>query len=148
VSRVSGPRPWSIRLFVILFAMQALAAFATTLGNLDGELAYYAGRYPSFGFTRDTIIVIASARLTIAAIPMALVWFYASRLARWMATALAALKLLRVPSALTMWAASGEISLVWAAGLLLGTAAVTCLFTPAARRFFAKHHRARAEAFD
>ena len=125
-------RPLAIHLFTALFAASALVAFGDAMADLDGHLAWYAARFPAIAWNRDAVIVFASARLTIAAIPLVLVWVRASRFARWMATAFALLKLLGLPEAL------GSADGPWLASLALGVIGAAMLFTPASARWFAR----------
>lgn len=131
-----GPRPTSIRFFATLFALQALLVFAFNISAIDGQLAYFSGRYPQFGFNRDTIIVIICARLSIAAIPIALVWFFAKSFAKWFCAAFAALRLTRIPSFLILFAEQGILDWSWLLSALLMVVAVTALFTREASQWF------------
>lgn len=133
-----GPRPLAIKLFAALFVAKAVTVFYFDICNVESQLAYYAGRYPSFEFSKDTIIVITSARLTIAAIPVALIWFYASNFAKWMATCLAFLPAFRFPAFLSLLLNSGTLDFRWAIPSLLALVAVSFLFARDAGAWFAK----------
>ena len=119
-----GPRPWPVRLFALAFTAQALATFWHTITDLPQAQAALGASFPAVGFDRDLTIVATSAQLTIALIPVALIWFAASRLARWLVVAFALAKLMTAPDDL--------LSLL----LTLGGAAL--LLTPAAARWFAR----------
>jgi hypothetical protein len=90
---------------------------------------------------RDWTIVITSARLTIALIPVALVWFAASRLARWLVLAMALGKLLTVPTNLAAMSPGETVSPLWLGALLLSLGGAALLFTPSAARWFAGPRR-------
>jgi len=143
--RVRGERPAAIRWFAALFLAQALVIFVAGMADLDGQLAYYASRYPDFAFDRDLMIVLTSARLSIAAIPVALVWFFASRFARAMATGLGLLKL----GQLVLLVVGGTGVAVFNIGVALwGVVAVSFLFTATSREWFRRGGRLDAAAFD
>lgn len=126
-------RPASITLFAVLFFTGALLAFAEALRSLSDQQVQLQQAYPAFTWTRDAVIVWQSAWLSIALIPIAMVWLSAVRFARWMVTIMAALKLL----GLAMIASQGWGLTAWLASSLLGPLAVALLFTPASNRWFA-----------
>lgn len=141
------PRPAAIRGFAVLFALEGLIAFAATLADIGQQIGYFSARYPRFVFDSDTIIVLASARLTIVAIPVALVWFRASRLAQVMLTIFALARLIRLPGALDNALGAQPLAFAWLASLLCGLTAVALLYTPEARAWFACKGRGEADAF-
>lgn len=125
-----------INLFAILFSIQALLVFGFGLADINGQLDYFASRYPGFAFDRDAIIVITSARLTIAAFPVVLVWFFAKSFAKWFCAAFALLRLLQVPAVIALLIDEGRIDVVWIATTSLTFAAVALLFTREAGGWF------------
>jgi hypothetical protein len=133
-----GPRPAAIRWFAALFLLAALLAYGDGLRDLVRTADYLAAYIPGVAFDRDRVIVILSARLSIALIPVALVWFFASNMARWLATIMAAGKLLNLPAALVLIMQGEAVAPLWLASLLFGLAAVASLFTTDARRWFTK----------
>lgn len=147
MSRARGPRPAAIRGFAVLFVLEGLIAFAATLADIGEQIGYFSARFPRFAFDADTIIVLASARLTIVAIPVALVWFRASRFAQVMLTVFALLRLVRLPGALENGLGAEPLALAWLASLLCGLGAVALLYTPQAREWFARKGRSQADAF-
>lgn len=132
------PRPLAIKLFALLFVAKALTAFYFDIGTIESQLTYYSGRYPEFDFTRDTMIVITCARLTIAAIPVVLIWYYASNFAKWMATFLALLPAFRLPASISLLLNGGILELRLAIPSILGLMAVSFLFARDAGVWFAK----------
>ncbi|MFB0611952.1 hypothetical protein [Aurantiacibacter poecillastricola] len=141
-------RPPAIIAFAVLFLAQALITFAAGLWDLEGGIAHYAARYPAFDWNRDALIVLTSARLTIAFIPVALIWFFAVRFARWMCAALAVFKLVQVPGTVASWLNGGTIAASWIAATVLGIVAVAFLFTPQAARWFRQGGRTNARSPD
>lgn len=83
----------------------------------------------------DMPIVLASARLTIALIPIALVWFMANPVARWMVAGLALVRLASAPWSMQ----SGDAAPAWPelAALACALIAVGLLFTRRASHWFA-----------
>lgn len=144
---LSRRRPASITLFAGAFLIAALVAFADAMGDLPA-FQIHMGRYvPQIVWTRDAAIVTLSARLSIALIPVAMVWLSAVRFARWMVTVLGLGKLVNLPDAIRLVAGGGAIDAAWLASLALGLLAVVLLFTPASNRWFASRGGAEA-AFD
>lgn len=139
-------RPAAIVAFATLFLAQALITFGMGLSNLEGGIAYHAARYPTFDWDRDSVIVVTSARLSIALIPVALVWFFANRFARWMCTFLAIAKV--VTGLAATWQEGEAISASWVVASVLSIIAVVCLFTPAAARWFREGRTRNARCVD
>ena len=131
-------RPVSITLFAVLFFAGALIAFAEGMLSLADQRIGLQQAYPAFTWTRDAVIVWQSAWLSIALIPIAMVWLSAVRFARWMVTIMAVPKLLGLATmAAQGWAVIASVSPLWLAASLLGPVAVALLFTPASNRWFA-----------
>jgi hypothetical protein len=134
---LSRRRPVSITVFGVLFLASALVIYAEHMLDLSGEQRVLQRIYPWFTWSRDAVIVWFSAWLSIALIPIAMVWLSAVRFARWLVTIVAGVKLL----GLVVLGANEPrnlfilptISLV---SLLLQVAAVALLFTPASHRWF------------
>ncbi len=131
-----------------LFIVAALLAFADGMQHLDRNAVYLAERVPELAWSRDAVIVTLSARLSIALIPTALVWFFASNFARWMVTVIGVGKLINVPAAVRIAEAGNAISPYWAASLIVGLIAVALLFTPDARRYFSRRREVNAAVFN
>ncbi|WP_126665490.1 hypothetical protein [Croceibacterium ferulae] len=121
--------PWPIRAFAVLFVVQGLIAFAVAMADVPRAQAGWAATFPDLTVTRDFAIVASSARLSIVLIPVALAWWRRARLVRWLVPAMVALRLLL--------ARSGMPAAEWLT-LALALAAAACLFTPGARRWFAR----------
>lgn len=140
-------RPASITLFAVLFFAGALIAYIDGLRDLAAHQAYFAQYAPQWPWSRDWVIVMLSARLSIALIPIAMVWLSAVRFARWMVTVMA---LGKIPSALPAVRAlmqQGVIDLSYLAPLALSLVAVALLFTSASHRWFANRGEADPAVF-
>lgn len=133
---LSRTRPVSINIFAAAFFAAALIAFLDGLRDIPALQAELAANVPGIGWSRDAVIVTLSARLSIALIPIAMVWLGAVRFARWMVTVLALGKLLNVPEGVRMIAAGGQWDTAWLVSMALGLLAVAMLFTPASNRWF------------
>jgi len=138
VRLAKGPRPWAVRLFALAFLAQALAIFWHDITHLAQTQAALAAGMPGIAMDRDLTIITVSARLTIALIPVALVWLVASRLARWLIVAFALGKLLMMPYNLGTTVPGDAIAPLWLGSLLLSLAGAALLLTPGAGRWFAR----------
>ena len=130
-------RPASITLFAVLFFAGALIAYLDGLRDLAAHQTYFEQYIPQLPWSRDWVIVMLSARLSIALIPIAMVWLSAVRFARWMVAVMA---LGKIPSALPAVRAlvqEGAFDLSYLAPLALSLLAVMLLFTAASSRWFA-----------
>lgn len=137
-----GPRPWPIRIYVGVMLLRGLLAYADRLAHLDRPWTVLGQAFDP-ARDRDWMIVAASAQLTIVAIPLAMIWFAASRIARWLVTfgTLAGLPLL-LPWLWQGLAGGGSATApgfaLLALHALLPYALLALLWTPAARRWFRK----------
>ena len=131
-------RPFSINIFAAAFLAAAVIAFLDGLRDIPAFQELMRANLPQIDWTRDAVIVTLSARLSIALIPIAMVWLSAVRFARWMVTVLALGKLLMLPEGLRAIAAGGAVDTAWLTALLLGLMAVAMLFTSASNRWFAR----------
>jgi|JI7StandDraft_1071085.scaffolds.fasta_scaffold390195_2 hypothetical protein len=132
---LSRRRPGSITAFALIFAVAAVLSLIDGLERLSEILAAAQKLYP--WVTRDMMIVWHSAWLTIALIPVAMVWLSAIRFARWLVSIAALLKLAGL---LTGWKFLPRLVVeqpIWAAAWGLSLVAVALLFTPASNRWFA-----------
>ncbi|MEO0057286.1 MAG: hypothetical protein RIT17_736, partial [Pseudomonadota bacterium] len=91
---LSRRRPASITVFGVLFLASALVIYAEHMLDLPDEQRVLQRIYPWFTWSRDAVIVWFSAWLSIALIPIAMVWLSAVRFARWLVTIVAGVKLL------------------------------------------------------
>ena len=140
-------RPLSIRLFAVCFLLSALIAFIEGLRDWQALAAVFSVHTPEMAWTWDAVVVVLSARLSIALIPVALVWFMASRFAQWMVTIMALGKLINVPDAIDLVRAGAPLDPMWLASLVLGLVAVIALFTPASREWFRTRGEDRVAVF-
>jgi hypothetical protein len=127
-----------VRLFAFAFIAQALATFWHDITHLAQAQATLATDIPAIDFDRDLTIVAVSARLTIALIPVALVWLVASRVARWLVVAFALGKLVMAARDLVLAGPGDTFTPLWLAPLLLTLASAALLLTPGAARWFSR----------
>jgi hypothetical protein len=138
MKRRAGPRPHSITIFAATFLASAVIAYLGGLSDIPAHQALLGDNVPEIAWSRDRVIVLLSARLSIALIPVALVWFFAANFARWMVTLLALGKLINLPAAAKMISNEQSLDPAWLVSLLLAMLAVFLLFTPASNRWFAR----------
>lgn len=131
-------RPASIRLFAVLFLAQAICSFIDGMRHIDREALYLGNRFAGLQFGHDGMIVLLSARLSIALIPIALIWFLRAKFARWLVTLIAIGGLASVPAAIAIVQSGGDISPLWLATTVLKPLAVAFLFTRSAHRWLAR----------
>lgn len=141
-------RPLSINIFAAAFLASALIAFLDGLWDIPAMQTLLGESVPGIAWSRDAVIVTLSARLSIALIPVAMVWLSAVRFARWMVAVLALGKLLNLPQGLAAIADGGAIDTAWLTARALGLLAVAMLFTPASNRWFAKEQEADPAVFE
>lgn len=82
-------------------------------------------------------VSLICARLSVALIPAALIWFLASRFARWMVAFFAALKAAATAYGVVTFGVRPFVEPFGLATLALGTMAAALLFVPSAGRWFA-----------
>lgn len=133
-------RPGSITGFAVLFFAAALLTFAHGITDLAARQTALEASLPAVPWSEDAVIVWQSMWLSIALIPVAMVWLSAVRFARWMVTGMALAKLAN------LLAAGGGGMIDWAA-MLLGLIAVALLFAPASSRWFAQKAEANPAPF-
>lgn len=146
---LSRPRPRSITLFALAFFGAALLVFVDGLLHIPDRLAFLGKHFPAVEWSRDTVIVWQSMWLSIALIPIAMVWLSAVRFARWMVTLMVAPKLFGLlfmgPEG---WRVIGMISPLVMASHLLSLFAVALLFSHASNRWFAERGEVNPAVFD
>lgn len=139
---LSRARPVSINIFAAAFLSAALIAFLDGIEDIPGFQAIMRAHVPQIDWTRDAVIVWQSARLSIALIPIAMVWLSAVRFARWMVTVMVLVKLLNLPEGHRFITGGGAgeplVSSAWWVAMLFSLFAVAMLFTPASNRWFAE----------
>ena len=134
---LSRTRPLSINVFAAAFLAAALIAFLDGLRDIPDMQALLSANVPGIDWSRDAVIVTLSARLSIALIPIAMVWLSAVRFARWMVTVLGLGKLLNLPEGIRLIADGAPLDTAWLTSMVLGVFAIAMLFTPASNRWFA-----------
>jgi hypothetical protein len=145
---LSRKRPMSINVFAAAFLAAALIAFLDGMRDLPAFQNYMSQNVPEIVWTRDAAIVTLSARLSIALIPVAMVWLAAVRFARWMVAVLGLGKLLNLPEGIRLLAEGAPVDAAWLASLALGVFALAMLFTPASNRWFARSEEADPAVFE
>ena len=127
-------RPWSITLFALMFLAAALHSYIGGLFNLELKQTAFAAMVPWDGWNQDWTIVTLSAVLSIAFIPVALISFFASRVAFWLVTVFSILKLLDLPAMMAAaFAVGGALSMRYFLEPALLAGALVCLWLPASR---------------
>lgn len=134
---LSRTRPLTVNVFAAAFLAAALIAFLDGLGDIPDMQALLSANVPGIDWSRDAVIVTLSARLSIALIPIAMVWLSAVRFARWMVTVLGLGKLLNLPEGIRLIADGAPLDTAWLTSMVLGVFAIAMLFTPASNRWFA-----------
>jgi hypothetical protein len=134
---LSRTRPLSINVFAAAFLAAALIAFLDGLRDIPDMQALLSANVPDIDWSREAVIVTLSARLSIALIPIAMVWLSAVRFARWMVTVLGLGKLLNLPEGIRLIADGAPLDTAWLTSMVLGVFAIAMLFTPASNRWFA-----------
>jgi hypothetical protein len=147
---LSRTRPLTINVFAAAFLAAAVIALVDGLSDIPTMQALLAANASGIGidWSRDAVIVILSARFSIALIPIALVWLTAANFARWMVAVMALGKLLGLPEGLALVADGGAIDTAWLASLALGLLAVVMLFTPASNGWIAQKQEADPAVFE
>ncbi len=145
---LSRTRPLTINVFAAAFLTAALIAFLDGLRDIPDMQALLSANVPGIDWSRDAVIVTLSARLSIALIPIAMVWLSAVRFARWMVTALGLGKLLNLPEGLRLIADGAPLDTAWLTSMVLGVFAIAMLFTPASNRWFARSQEADPAVFE
>ncbi|MEM6474581.1 MAG: hypothetical protein AAF687_00285 [Pseudomonadota bacterium] len=142
-----GPRPWPIWLFTILTIGIALLRLSESLRPITNQ------RFPEYNGTMteaeaDWLIIKSSARFTIDLIPVAWVFLFASRFARWFVTAMAFVPLVIVFSDLEY--ASTYPRFLWFSLISAATPIMIAglLFTPKGNRWFRPEDKKASDAFD
>lgn len=135
---LSHSRPLSINIFAAAFLAAALIAFLEGLRDIPEMQALLSANVPGIDWSRDAVIVTLSARLSIALIPIAMVWLSAVRFARWMVTVLGLGKLFNLPEGLQLIAGGAPMDTAWLTSMVLGLFAIAMLFTPASNGWFSE----------
>lgn len=141
-------RPLSIRLFAACFLLSGLIAFVDGLRNWQDLAVLMQVHVPEMAWSWDEMVVLLSARLSIALIPVLLVWFMASRFAQWLVTIMALGKLFNLPDAIALLRAGAPLDAAWGSSLVLSLVAVAMLFTPASREWFRTKGEDRVAVFN
>jgi hypothetical protein len=145
---LSQPRPTPINIFAAAFLTAALLPFLDGITNLGLAETRLEIAYPAFPWDRDRVIVWLSMWLTIALIPLAMVWMLAAPSARWL---VAAMTLFKAPTALTaatllLRGGDGNAqALVSFSFALLG---VMMLFLPASHHWFSREREVDPAVFE
>ena len=145
---LSQPRPTPINIFAAAFLTAALVPFLDGMTQLGLTETRLQVDYPYFPWSRDLVIVWLFSWLSIALIPLAMVWLIAAPFARWLVSAMTLLKapgaLLSAASLIGETGGEGE-RLVSFAFAVLG---VVMLFLPASQQWFAREREVDPAVFE
>ena len=142
---LSRRRPASITIFAVVFLA---AAVLSCIDGLVGIPVALRSQNALPWLSRDVLIVWHSAWLSIALIPVAMVWLSAIRFARWMVSIMALAKLAAFLVMLPGLPMLVRMQPLWLASLMLCVPAVAMLFTPASNRWFAHKGGADPAVFE
>ena len=132
-----GPRPWAVRIFALVLAGSGLWTFAVGLGPALAE--------PDEG-NRIALVSALCARLSVVIIPVAAIWFLASRIAKWLMTAVSAVSAVWTTVQTIRSQDFGLDQMLWLLSIWAMHSLVVLLFTPSARRWFASQRAHDAKA--
>lgn len=135
---LSRKRPRSITVFAIAFFAAALMVCFDGLLSNALNLSFLQKQFPTFAWSRDALIVWHSAWLSIALIPIAMVWLSAVRFARWLVTVMALVKIVGLLFVAPDLPRLVFVQPLWLPAQLLGLGAVIMLFTPESHDWFAR----------
>lgn len=145
---LSTPRPTPINIFAAAFLTAALVPFLDGMTQLGLTETRLQVDYPYFPWSRDLVIIWLFSWLSIALIPLAMVWLMAAPFARWLVSALTLLKapgaFLSAASLMGETGGEGE-RLVSFAFAVLG---VVMLFLPASQQWFASTREVDPAVFE
>ncbi len=142
---LSRMRPASITIFAIVFLAAAVLSCIDGLVRIPVQLKAQ-NTFP--WLSRDALIVWHSAWLSIALIPVAMVWLSAIKFARWMVSIMALGKLAGLLMMLPLLPMLVRMQPLWLASIVLGVPAVAMLFTPASNHWFAHKGGADPAVFE
>ena len=144
-----GPRPWPVRVFAAAFLMAAIIRLSVDLQTPWRTVFDLSARFPALDITRDHAIIILCAQFTIACIPIALIWFLASRFARWMIVAMVLVRLIGLPQLIDQMQNGDAQAAVWRIwALVISFLAARLLFTEGAAYWIKFKGRGQVEAFE
>jgi len=145
---LSTPRPTPINIFAAAFLTAALVPFLDGMTQLGLTETRLQVDYPYFPWSRDLVIIWLFSWLSIALIPLAMVWLMAAPFARWLVSAMTLLKapgaFLSAASLMGETGGEGE-RLVSFAFAVLG---VVMLFLPASQQWFASTREVDPAVFE
>lgn len=145
---VKGPRPWPIWVFAIYTIANAILMLLDSLANVAEEARKFEGILGGAISAADASIIFASALFSIRLIPLALVWIYASNIARLLI--LGTTLLLACIKVSVFLRLSQPEELIWAAAGSIGIPMVFTglLFIPSVNRYFAQKEAVDAGTFE
>lgn len=143
-----GPRPWSIRLFAFIICALGLSDLIIGLSDIDTQIAALTYDLPSIPWSRDLAIVWISALFTIVLIPVAAIWFRASKIARALVTIAAIPSLVAVLAFAHLAITSNEYGWLVLFNAVMILVAVASLYTNSASTWFNDTCNAREEVFE
>ncbi|MEL7197890.1 MAG: hypothetical protein AAGL10_06195 [Pseudomonadota bacterium] len=144
-----GPRPWSIRLFAIAFLTLALVNLIEGLNNWYLPMLRYTQWIPWVDWDAERAKIAVISEFTIALIPVAWIFGFASRIALWLVTVFTVVKLMNLPNMITAFQSVGGAA-GWSYFLdpALLAMALVCLFVPSGRQWFVKPAETATAVFE
>ncbi len=149
ITPAKGRRPRSIQLFVVSFLGAAIYAFLLGLGDLELQQTAYAAAFAWDGWSRDWTIVTLSALLSVALIPVGLIYIFANRIARWLVTVFTLIELANLPGMIATFQTADEpVRWSYFAQPLLLALSLLFLFLPESNRWFSQGKGSSPETFN
>ena len=143
-----GPRPWSIRLFGVLLIIYAHFGLIAGLSFLDLQQRHLELQFPQFEWNRDWAIVWVSAQFTIALIPLIAVCLFASKVARWLVSAMALVSLPWIASYVQTFVLHGVMDWQSLVQALVPVICAGLLFMPSAAQWLRQEEVNDAATFE
>lgn len=145
---LSQPRPVPINIFAAAFFTAALVPFldgVTSLGLAETRLQI---EFPYFPWNEDLVIIWLSSWLSIALIPLVMVWLMAAPIARWLVSAMTVLKAPGALASAAMLAGGGSGESERLVSFAFAVLGVVMLFLPASQHWFAQEREIDPAVFE
>ncbi len=144
-----GTRPWTISLFAIAFLTAALVNLIGGLSNWQLSMLRYAQWMPWIEWDADRAMIGVFSEFTIALIPVAWIFGFASRIALGLLTVFTLVKLLNLPNMITVFqSVGGAGSWTYFMDPALLAIAMICLYLPPSRHWLANPSKTATAVFE
>ena len=144
-----GPRPWTIRVFAIAFLTVALVNLIEGLSNWYFPILRYAQWMPWIEWDAERAKIGVISEFTIALIPVAWIFGFASRIAWGLVTVFTVVKLLDLLNMTAAFqSAGGGLSLAHFLEPALLIIALLCLFLAPSRHWFSNQNDHASAVFE